>query len=157
MVKIKKLDELINLRKRWKQEGKKVVFTNGCFDILHLGHIKLFKFAKGLGDILIVGVNSDSSIKKIKGSKRPIFPLNERLEVLEAIEYIDYLTVFEEETPLKLITSLLPDILVKGGDWKPEQVVGGKEVEEAGGKVVIFPYVRGHSSSNIIEKIKTLF
>jgi D-beta-D-heptose 7-phosphate kinase/D-beta-D-heptose 1-phosphate adenosyltransferase len=157
MDKIKSLEELLSLRKSWKKQGKKVVFTNGCFDLLHLGHIKLFKYAKELGDILIVGVNSDSSIKKIKGFKKPIFPLNERLEILEAIEFIDYLTVFEEETPQKLIACLLPDILVKGGDWKPGQVVGKKEVEQAGGKVVIFPYIKGHSSSNIIEKIKNLF
>jgi len=157
MIKIKKLDELINLRKKWKQEGKKVVFTNGCFDILHLGHIKLFKFAKSLGDILIVGVNSDSSIKKIKGSKKPIFPLSERLEVLEAIEYIDYLTVFEDETPKRLISLLLPDVLIKGGDWKPEQVVGKEEVERAGGRVIIFPYIEGYSSSNIIERILKSF
>jgi len=157
MSKLKTLEELVLLRDEWRKQGKKIVFTNGCFDLLHLGHIKLFKYAKQLGDILIVGVNSDSSIKKIKGSKRPVFPLNERLEILEAVEFIDYLTIFEEETPQKLIAFLLPDILVKGGDWKPEQVVGKREVEQAGGKVIIFPYMKGYSSTNIIEKIKKFF
>ena len=106
-----------------------------------------------MGDILIVAVNDDSSIKKLKGSSRPIFPLEERLEVLEAIEYIDYLVPFSEDTPLKIISSLLPDILVKGGDWEPEQVVGKKEVEKSGGKVYIIPYLHSHSSSDIISRI----
>ncbi|MFQ6081885.1 MAG: D-glycero-beta-D-manno-heptose 1-phosphate adenylyltransferase [Candidatus Aminicenantia bacterium] len=157
MQKLKELNELIQLRKEFKKQGKKVVFTNGCFDLLHLGHIRLFKIAKNLGDVLIVGINSDSSIKKIKGPLRPIFPIEERVEILETIEFIDYLTIFEEETPQKLISSLLPDILVKGGDWKPNQVVGKKEVEQAGGKVEIIPYFSEYSSSKIIEKIKLRF
>ena len=144
---------LIKLRGRLKKAGKRVVFTNGCFDLLHGGHIRLFKEAKKHGDILIVALNTDASVRKLKGPARPVFPLKERLEVLEAIETIDYLTSFSGATPQKIIAALLPDVLVKGGDWKPGRVVGRKEVEGAGGKVVIVPYLKGHSSSGIIERI----
>jgi len=155
--KIQKLRELLRIRRQIKRQGKRVVFTNGCFDLLHGGHIHLFREAKLWGDVLVVAVNDDYSIRKIKGASRPIFPLKERLEVLEAIEDIDYLLSFREETPLRIISSLLPDILVKGGDWKPHQVIGKKEVEEAGGKVVIVPYRRGCSSSALLKKIARAF
>lgn len=155
--KIQKLRDLLRIRRKLKRQGKRVVFTNGCFDLLHGGHIHLFREAKQWGDVLIVAVNDDYSIRKIKGASRPIFPLKERLEVLEAIEDIDYLLSFREETPLRVISFLLPDILVKGGDWKPHQVIGKKEVEEAGGKVVIVPYRRGCSSSALIKKIARAF
>jgi len=155
--KIQKLRELLRIRRQLKRQGKRVVFTNGCFDLLHGGHIHLFREAKLWGDVLVVAVNDDYSIRKIKGASRPIFPLKERLEVLEAIEDIDYLLSFREETPLRIISSLLPDILVKGGDWKPHQVIGKKEVEEAGGKVVIVPYRRGCSSSALLKKIARAF
>jgi rfaE bifunctional protein nucleotidyltransferase chain/domain len=151
--KIQKLDNLVKIREQLKHQGRKVVFTNGCFDLLHAGHIHLFKEAKKLGDVLLVAVNDDASVKKIKGSSRPIFSLQHRLEVLEAVEYIDYLTFFSEETPQKIIASLHPDVLIKGGDWKIQEVVGRKEVEQAGGKVVVIPYLKGHSSSAIIDKI----
>jgi len=151
--KIQKLSELLKIRKQLKQQKKKVVFTNGCFDILHSGHVYLFREAKKRGDVFMVAVNDDASVKKIKGASRPIFPLKERLEVLEAIEEIDYLTSFSEETPQKIIALLVPDVLVKGGDWKPEEVVGKAEVERAGGKVVIIPYLKGQSSSEIIDRI----
>ena len=151
--KIQKLSELLKIRKQLKQQKKKVVFTNGCFDILHSGHVYLFREAKKRGDVFMVAVNDDASVKKIKGASRPIFPLKERLEVLEAIEEIDYLTSFSEETPQKIIALLLPDVLVKGGDWKPEEVVGKAEIERAGGKVVIIPYLKGQSSSEIIDRI----
>jgi D-beta-D-heptose 7-phosphate kinase/D-beta-D-heptose 1-phosphate adenosyltransferase len=151
--KIRNLDDLLKIRLGFKREGRKVVFTNGCFDLLHRGHIHLFREAKKLGEVLIVAVNDDSSIKKIKGPWRPIFPLEERLEILEALEEIDYLVSFSEETPQRIIASLLPDVLVKGGDWMVEEVVGRKEVEEAGGKVVIIPYLGGHSSTDIMERI----
>jgi D-beta-D-heptose 7-phosphate kinase/D-beta-D-heptose 1-phosphate adenosyltransferase len=151
--KIQNLKDLIKIRQNLKRAGKKVIFTNGCFDLLHSGHISLFRRAKKLGDVLIVALNTDASVRKIKGPSRPIFPLKERLEVLEAIEAVDYLTWFPEETPQKIIAALVPDVLVKGGDWKPEQVVGKKEVETAGGQVVIIPYLRGHSSSAIIKKV----
>lgn len=151
--KIYSLDDLLKIRKKLKQQGKKVVFTNGCFDLLHRGHIHLFREAKKWGDTLVVAVNDDSSIKKIKGASRPIFPLEERLEVLEAIGEIDYLTSFSEETPRKIIAALLPDVLVKGGDWEPDEVVGKEEVEGSGGEVRIIPYLEGSSSSEIIKRI----
>ena len=151
--KIHKLSDLVKIRKKLKSQEKKVVFTNGCFDFLHSGHIYLFKEAKKRGDVFIVAVNDDASVRKIKGASRPIFPLEERLEILEAIEEIDYLISFSEETPQKIIALLLPDVLIKGGDWRPEEVVGKREVEEAGGEVVIIPYLEGHSSSEIINRI----
>ncbi len=153
MKKIQKMEDLIRIRKELRRRGKKVVFTNGCFDLLHGGHIHLFREAKKLGDVLIVAVNDDRSMKKIKGPSRPVFPLQERLEILGAIEDVDYLTYFSEETPQKVIAALVPDVLAKGGDWRPDQVVGKKEVEGAGGKVVIIPYLEGHSTSEIIDRI----
>ncbi len=151
--KTQKLQDLIHIRENLRREGKKVVFTNGCFDILHGGHIHIFREAKKRGDILIVAVNDDLSVKKIKGPSRPIFPLSERMEILEAVEEIDFLVSFSEETPQTIIASLLPDVLVKGGDWKLDEVVGKSEVERAGGKVIIIPYLEGYSSSDIIERI----
>lgn len=146
-------DELVKIRRRLKRQGMRVVFTNGCFDLLHSGHIRLFREAKKQGDILVVALNDDISVRQIKGTGRPVFPLEERREVLEAIEDIDFLTSFAEETPREIIAALLPDVLVKGGDWRPEEVVGKKEVEESGGKVVIVPYLRGRSSSSLIKRI----
>ena len=128
--------------------------TNGCFDLLHAGHIYLLNKAKKLGDILILAVNDDASIKKLKGVDRPVFTLDERLEVLVAITVIDYLIVFSQETPLKLISTLLPDVLVKGGDWKPNSVVGKAEVERSGGKLTLIPFRQGHSSSDLIDRIQ---
>jgi D-beta-D-heptose 7-phosphate kinase/D-beta-D-heptose 1-phosphate adenosyltransferase len=152
--KVKTLSALKELREKWSTEGQTVVFTNGCFDVLHSGHIYLFKQAKEEGDILIVAVNDDMSVRNLKGPSRPVFPLEERLEVLEAIETIDCLVSFSQPTPRELIQELLPDVLVKGGDWKPDEVVGKEDVEGAGGKVVIVPYLPGKSSSQILEKIK---
>lgn len=151
--KILKFEGLAGIRRRFKRQGQKVVFTNGCFDLLHGGHIRLFREAKKLGDVLIVALNTDSSVRKIKGPARPVFPLRERFEILSAIEDIDYLTSFTADTPHEVISALLPDIMVKGGDWKPPEVVGKKEVEEAGGRVVIIPYLQGSSTSSIIRKI----
>lgn len=129
------------------------MFTNGCFDLIHAGHVHLFHEAKKLGDVLIVAVNTDRSIREIKGASRPIFPLEERLEILEAIEYIDYLVSFPDETPRKVISVLLPDVLVKGADWKMDEVVGRKEVEEAGGKVVRVSLHKGQSTTSLLERI----
>ena len=123
------------------------------FDVLHAGHVHLLQAAKKKGDVLMVGVNDDASIKLFKESTRPVFPVEERLEILAGMECVDYALSFSEETPLKLISALLPDVLVKGGDWKPEDVVGRHLVEAAGGRVVIVPYLPGHSSSEIIKKI----
>jgi rfaE bifunctional protein nucleotidyltransferase chain/domain len=151
--KIHALPDMLKIRRKLKEEGKKVVFTNGCFDLLHGGHVHLFGEAKKQGDVLIVALNDDASVRKIKGAARPIFPLAERWEILAAIEAIDFLTSFSETTPQRIIAALLPDVLVKGGDWKSDEVVGKKEVEAAGGKVVIIPYLEGHSTSSIIRKI----
>lgn len=142
-------------REKWRRQGKKVVFTNGCFDLLHAGHVWLFKEAKKLGDILIVAVNSDASLRRLKGPKRPVFPLKERLEILAAIEFIDVLTVFAQDTPQKIIALLRPDVLVKGGDWPLDQVVGRREVEESGGRVVLIPYIKGLSTTELIKKISS--
>ncbi|MGB9005060.1 MAG: D-glycero-beta-D-manno-heptose 1-phosphate adenylyltransferase [Candidatus Aminicenantales bacterium] len=149
--------ELRPVREELGRQNKKVVFTNGCFDLLHAGHIRLFCEARRLGDALIVALNEDATVRRLKGPQRPIFPLAERLEVLEAVEFIDYLTWFGEETPREIISELLPDVLVKGGDWTPDTVVGRAEVEAGGGRVVIVPYLAGRSTSSIIERIRGNF
>jgi rfaE bifunctional protein nucleotidyltransferase chain/domain len=153
MIKIQNLGDMLGKRALFRRDGKKIVFTNGCFDLLHGGHVHLLREAKKLGDVLIVAVNDDDSIKRFKGPHRPIFPLSERLEVLEAIGDIDYLVSFSEETPKEIITALLPDVLVKGGDWQMDEVVGREEVEGAGGEVVVIPYLPDRSSTRIIENI----
>ena len=147
------LRSLAKIRTALRREGKRVVFTNGCFDLIHGGHVFLFKQAKKLGDVLIVAVNDDRSIRKIKGPLRPIVPLAERLEILGAVECVDYLIPFSEETPQKVISVLLPDVLVKGKDWKKHEVVGREEVEKAGGRVVLAPLYKGQSSTSLLEKI----
>lgn len=151
--KIKGRDILRKIVQDLRTKGKRVVFTNGCFDLLHVGHIRYLENARTLGDILIVGVNSDQSVQTIKGPNRPILPEEERAEVLSGLWCVDYVTLFDEPTPLELITSLRPDVLVKGGDWAKETTVGREVVEESGGEVVILPFVEGSSSSNIIETI----
>ena len=153
---LKKILDKKNLQEQiliQKQEGKKIVFTNGCFDILHLGHLDLLQTAAGFGDILIVGLNSDSSIKKIKGEKRPINNQQTRTELLASLFYIDFVVLFEEETPEKLIKIIQPDTIVKGGDYKKSNIVGASFVEEYGGTVEIIPLKKGLSSTNIIQKI----
>jgi len=149
--------ELRPVREDLRRQGKKVVFTNGCFDLLHPGHIRLFRQARALGGAFVVGLNDDASVHLLKGPERPVFPLAERLEVLEAVEVIDYLTWFGEETPQALISELLPDILVKGGDWAPDKIVGRQEVEAAGGRVVVIPFLEGHSTSSLIDRIRRSF
>lgn len=148
--KIKDLQELKGIVQKLKKEGKKIVFTNGCFDLLHPGHIKCLEEAKKLGDVLIVGINSDQSVKRLKGPQRPIMPLWGRMMLLGALEAVDYVVCFEEDTPLELIKELQPDVLVKGGDWKEEEVVGRELVSE----VKIVEYQEGFSTTSIIEKIK---
>src|SRR5512136_2200444 len=133
--KIKERKELLRIIKNLKAEGKRIVFTNGCFDLLHIGHVRYLEKARALGDVLVVGVNSDSSVRKLKGPKRPILPEEERAEILSGLGCVDYVTLFDETDPLKLITSLHPDVLVKGGDWTKEQIVGRNEVEKSGGEV----------------------
>ncbi|OGD19782.1 MAG: hypothetical protein A2W03_17415 [Candidatus Aminicenantes bacterium RBG_16_63_16] len=143
---------LAGIRKKLREDGRTVVFTNGCFDLIHAGHIRLFHEARKLGDVLIVALNSDASIRRLKGRSRPIYPLKERQEILAAVEAIDFVTSFSEDTPRRIIAQLLPDVLVKGGDWEPDQVVGREEVEAAGGRVVIVPYLEGRSTSSIIRR-----
>ena len=155
--KIKKREELLRIIKDLKAKGKRIIFTNGCFDLLHVGHIRYLEEAKTLGDILIVGVNSDTSVRKLKGPKRPVLPVEERTEILSGLACVDYITVFDELDPLALITSLQPNVLVKGGDWTKEQTIGKEVVERSGGEVVIIPFVKGASTSSIIETILKRF
>lgn len=140
-----------------KGEGKTIVFTNGCFDILHVGHVRYLDEAKNLGDVLVLGLNSDASIGRIKGSLRPIVPQDERAAVMAALESVDFVALFDEDTPLGLIEYLEPHILVKGGDWTEEEVVGRESVRSRGGRVVIIPETKGASTTNIIEKIRSLY
>jgi len=151
--KIKTREELQRLIHNLKRSGKRIVFTNGCFDILHVGHVRYLEQAKSLGDVLVVGINSDRSVRGLKGPRRPILPVEERGEILSGLGCTDYITVFDEPTPFELISLLQPDVLVKGGDWTPEQVVGREVVEGSGGRVVILPFVEGSSTTNIIDVI----
>ena len=151
--KIKTRDELKKIIHDLKKNGKRIVFTNGCFDLLHVGHVRYLEQAKSLGDVLVVGINSDRSVRGLKGPRRPILPVEERGEILSGLGCTDYITVFEEPTPFDLISLLQPDVLVKGGDWTPEQVVGREVVEGSGGRVVILPFVEGSSTTNIIDVI----
>lgn len=135
------------------RKSKKIVFTNGCFDILHIGHIKYLEQAKKLGDILVVGVNTDESVKRLKGDKRPINRLNERMIMLDALKSVDFVTYFDEDTPYNLIDEIRPHILVKGGDWKVEDIVGSDIVLKKGGKVLSLNFEEGFATTNIIEEI----
>ena len=145
--------EIVRIRQKARDDGKKVVFTNGCFDILHRGHVEYLCAAGELGDMLIVGVNTDSSTRKIKGDERPIVPLEDRMAVLASLRCVDYVTSFDDETPFELIELVVPDVLVKGGDWKIDEVVGKDRVEKAGGKVAIIDLLEGRSTRDIIERI----
>lgn len=146
-------DDLIMRRLEWKRNGKTVVFTNGCFDLLHPGHIRLLEQARALGDLLIVAINSDAGVRRLKGPGRPLVPGAERAEVLAALEAVDCVTVFDEPTPRELLQALLPDVLVKGGDWGPDEIVGREEVEAAGGRVVSIPFIKGYSTTELIERV----
>jgi D-beta-D-heptose 7-phosphate kinase/D-beta-D-heptose 1-phosphate adenosyltransferase len=151
--KIRERKELLGIIKDLKAKGKRIVFTNGCFDLLHIGHVRYLEEARALGDVLVVGVNSDASVRKLKGPKRPILPEEERAEILSGLGCVDYVTLFDEIDPLNLIASLRPDVLVKGGDWTREQIVGREEVEKSGGQVFLIPFVKKASTSNLIETI----
>ena len=157
---MKKLQPLAALRKKIRplqREGRKVVFTNGCFDLLHVGHVRYLAKARALGDCLVVAVNSDASVRRLKGAARPITPERERLEVLAALSSVDFLILFQEATPQKMIDALSPDILVKGGDWAINEIVGKEAVERRGGRVVRVKTVAGASTSNIIKRILKRF
>lgn len=153
MAVVENWDHLKEIRMSLKQKQLKVVFTNGVFDIVHRGHVDYLQKARDLGDILIVGLNSDASVKQIKGDLRPLVPASDRAFVLSALRCVDYVTFFEETTPLHLIEKLQPDVLVKGGDWAIDQIVGRSVVEAAGGTVRTIPYLQGHSTTRLIEKI----
>ena len=148
---IKDLSKIIN---EWRLNGDKIVFTNGCFDLIHLGHLEILARSADLGDKLIVGINSDMSIKKIKGNSRPIIEEDSRAKQLAAIEFVDAVILFNEDTPYDLINVLKPDVLTKGGDYKKNDIVGNQLINKEHGKVVIIPLTQGYSTTSILEKIK---
>jgi D-glycero-beta-D-manno-heptose 1-phosphate adenylyltransferase len=147
-------NELILRVAQEKRNGRRIVFTNGCFDLLHAGHIECLEKAHIFGDILIVGVNSDSSVRGLKGEDRPLVPQEDRARVVAALATVDYVTIFDEPTPHKLIAAILPHVLAKGGDWALDQIVGREEVETAGGRVVSIPVAPGYSTTKLIERIR---
>ncbi|MDG1720807.1 MAG: D-glycero-beta-D-manno-heptose 1-phosphate adenylyltransferase [Bacteroidia bacterium] len=146
-------ESLVKVRDQWKHRQEKVVFTNGCFDILHLGHIDYLSKAADLGERLIIGVNTDESVSKIKGPNRPIIEEITRLTKLASFAFVDGVILFDEETPVELIKSVRPDVLVKGGDYKISTIVGADFVKQNGGNVIVIPFLEGHSSTNYINKI----
>ena len=151
--KIKNLNQLKRITSRLKSQGKTIVFTNGCFDLLHYGHVKYLQEAKQKGDILVVAINSDASVRKIKGKKRPLVSENDRLRIIAALESVDYAILFKENTPLEIIKSLRPDILVKGADWNKNNIAGNDIVLTYGGKVDTIDLIKGRSTTNLIKKI----
>ena len=144
--------ELLDARARWRAEGRTVVFTNGCYDLLHPGHVRLLESAKSLGDVLVLALNSDASVARMKGPSRPVFSERERAELAAALAAVDAVVIFNEDTPRELISEVLPDILVKGADWS-HFIAGREEVEAAGGRVLTLPLEAGYSSSNVIEEL----
>jgi D-beta-D-heptose 7-phosphate kinase/D-beta-D-heptose 1-phosphate adenosyltransferase len=152
--KILSQEKLLGVREGLRAAGKSLVFTNGVFDLLHVGHVRYLTAARALGDVLIVAVNSDRTVRMLKGEGRPIVPEHERAEILAALRQVDYVTVFDDVSPRSLIANLLPDVLVKGGDYELDEIHGREEVEAAGGRVVSLPFVEGASTSTIIERMK---
>lgn len=152
--KYKSVDELSAMSAQARKAGRVVVFTNGCFDLVHRGHIYLLRQAKALGDILIVGLNSDVSVKTIKGPDRPIMPEADRIELIAALEMVDYVVVYSEPDPYHIIAAIKPNVLVKGGDWSADEIVGADVVEQNGGRVAVVPYLPEFSTTQIIERIR---
>jgi rfaE bifunctional protein nucleotidyltransferase chain/domain len=152
--KIKNLPCAVTSIRKLQKNNKKIVFTNGCFDILHAGHVSYLSKAKSLGDVLVIGLNSDGSVKKLKGKSRPIVSQKNRALLLAALEAVDFVVIFSELTPAKLIKAIKPDVLVKGGDWKKEEIVGAEFVESCGGKVKSLAYIKGLSTRGLIAKIQ---
>jgi rfaE bifunctional protein nucleotidyltransferase chain/domain len=152
--KILSTDELREERARLRGLGKQLVFTNGCFDILHVGHVRYLQRARELGDALLVAINSDASVRELKGAGRPVMNEGERAELLAALSAVDYVTIFDDISPRALIAEILPDVLVKGGDYNLDEIHGREEVEAAGGRVLSLPYIEGASTSSVIERIK---
>jgi rfaE bifunctional protein nucleotidyltransferase chain/domain len=151
--KIKTLTEMIEVRDRLRKLGKKLVFTNGCFDILHVGHVRSLNQARTLGDALAVGINSDRSVREIKGNLRPIVPETDRAEVLAALASVDYVFIFDDLTPQRVIDAIVPDVLVKGADWKISEIVGRETVEKAGGEVRNIAIIEGLSTTEILKRV----
>jgi rfaE bifunctional protein nucleotidyltransferase chain/domain len=147
-------DELLGVRKGLRAAGKTLVFTNGVFDLLHVGHVRYLAEARALGDMLLVAINSDRAVRELKGEGRPITNESERAEILAALRQVDYVTIFDDISPRSLITQLLPDVLVKGGDYNLDEIHGREEVEAAGGRVISLPFIEGASTSTIIERMK---
>ena len=152
--KIYTLSELVEQSKIWRGKGEKIVFTNGCFDLVHRGHVEVLANTADLGDRLIIGLNSDSSIQKLKGENRPIIDQNSRAILLASLQFIDAIVLFSEDTPQKLIETIVPDILAKGGDYRVEEIAGHELVLENGGSVILVPFIDGLSTTNIVDKIK---
>ena len=152
----KTLNQALRQVHLWRSEDKCIVFTNGCFDLLHPGHIDYLAKARALGDVLIIGLNDDDSIRRLKGPGRPINPLADRAIMLAALKSVDLVIPFQEDTPLQLITALKPDILVKGGDYQPDDIVGAEEVRANGGTVIVMSFVDGHSTTSLIKRIQQL-
>lgn len=148
------IEEFLKIRIRIKKEGKKLVFTNGCFDIIHRGHVDYLNRAKELGDYLVVALNSDNSVRRLKGENRPINKLEDRAFVVSNLKAVDFVVSFEEDTPFEIISAIVPDVLVKGGDWNIDNIVGKDIVEANGGKVYSLPYVENYSTSSIVNKMK---
>ena len=147
-------EEVRRVRERLRAEGRRLVFTNGCFDILHVGHVRYLQEARSLGDALLVAINSDAAVRGLKGADRPIVPEDERAEMLAALAAVDYVVVFDNASPRSLIAEVLPDVLVKGGDYALDEIHGREEVERAGGRVVALPFVEGASTTSVIERIR---
>lgn len=154
MGKIVSQEELVQVTAREKRAGRRVVFTNGCFDLLHPGHVRCLAEARALGDVLVVAINSDTSVRGNKGHERPLVAEQDRAEVLAALASVDYVTIFDEPTPRELIARVLPSVLVKGADWALDQVAGREEVEAAGGRVVSIPLAPGYSTTNLVQRIR---
>ena len=153
--KLKSLDELVAITTHARNNGKHVVFTNGCFDLLHRGHIHTLREAKACGDILIVAINSDRSVRGLKGPGRPVLPEADRVEIIGALEMVDYVILFDEPDPYRMIATLKPTVLAKGGDWSAEEIIGSDIVTQNGGRVVVIPYLKGFSTTEIIERIRS--
>ena len=148
------LAALVRERQAWREAGRRVVLTNGCFDLLHAGHLALLEAARQEGDALVVAINSDASVRRLKGEGRPLVPEVERAEALAALEAVDRVVVYDEDTPLAVVKALVPDVLVKGADWGADEIVGRAEVEAAGGRVVRVALVPGRSTSGLVERIR---
>ncbi|HEX6716261.1 MAG TPA: D-glycero-beta-D-manno-heptose 1-phosphate adenylyltransferase [Pyrinomonadaceae bacterium] len=149
-------EKMLGERQRLRAAGKRLVFTNGVFDLLHVGHVRYLDQARALGDVLVVAINCDRAVRELKGPNRPIFDEMERAEILAALRCVDYVTIFDDVSPRNLIATLLPDILVKGGDYDLDQIHGREEVEAAGGNVISLPFVQGASTTTLIEKIRAI-